>query len=1561
MKKKDHEKKQPPKKTPHQTKDFVPSSMLSHLHSQSSLTLPPSPSYFSFPSILKNDKHEPSTPFPEWTSEDEVNSQFAQGDEEKLFIDPEHEDLSLNFPLYLIKLCDNDIQWDRPKEFVINYYIDKEVMRLYPKKNFAVMREDIKKTYDKNKKAMLNIDAENDEEDDDEDINNYLNNDEETMKMTIYKDFFGIIDKSYDIIISNTTTRVESDDEYYKRKESEEKTKKTARKNTKTKIPKPINDEDRLIYHTASPSSLSPISTDITMNSFTSWLTSIYQMIIDLDIRDVTTKTNIVNNIYPHKDGAPVLSSNGKYIIRLYHMGKPRMITIDDRIPCNKDHEYFLPKCNSIEEIWPALLTKGVLKLLTYKTRHPLYYMNEESNDVSVIYALTGMHVTICDIVGNSKVMNMLAKKFEICEQSEEGNKVYYAMFKTKRTSMMKCEEGLTYNDIVDRIDFSKKRNVNGFVNRTSMKWGTIKSDKKIMQGRVSFVFNNNETNLDDDSISSKQFTRKSKRFPTIVVKKKENLHRRKENLILSNNIIANYLYSVVDFFDNGEFNMKRLRCLDFSDLERVLIDKKVQFKQLALNEKKQYLIARRELKKKQLDEKNRRLNELKENGAQYSLIKVAKNGIEINFFNEYTEEEINAAKKCILNQWTYPPYTYFKEFEVKETLKKEEEKKDDNKEQQVQQKKKKYPAFSWNAELYNEFTNSASTDYSVSKTPITSSIKGTWLTVNDMISSFDKLLIIHNQSCKFSHSIIIDNNWSYFERDVFSDKKEYEVIILSSNDEDNLSSSQESSLIVVFEPFTEKIAPNSTIVNALYPYISFDIIDTTTKQKIQSNIILNHFYSIYSFDKLNPKSNYAIMSNGGSHTMGYIAQVMTDRHHIKNMSKNEYMKEYEGYKESISHIEHSAIEGGKFFLIAKFALCSFTNESEENSIQIKDSDDIKIKITIGYPITYIKKYLRMFLIDASTYHQIELEDEGMISLLKSEFDFEAATPRYYIVIYLRCVFTLKEGAFDISLLCDDPRVKFDLIENIDPYEIVDRYENNKNNLIFSYYIYPSEKISASLSINLYHIIKEIKAEAVKEKGKKSSSESSNMYIESTPLENKTKIILELYHLTKEPSLSFVPSSLKFSYSNQGELVRKWNFFSDIIISNINLEGDLIVPSKPSKDKKVQLPQSNPTFPYLLMCYFDSDESDINIRNNINNDIGYTIRVFSSDSIAFIKDTSKEDHEKQMKDDWESKDEGRALRASKSRKRFIISEKISRKMPIDEEEKKIIDEVRERRSSSVIDHKTEEEGNAPKRKGKRMPTIKKGKGDIKKKEKEATKETEEDYGKNKKVFEYLLRNKSISMTNIFSSPLPAVSNSKSQYILNYIRYAHKDRTIINNVNHMIISDDEYRERKRANILRMFEESEKRFHKVETNNDNQSELNESLKSMTRSLSMARLTQKEKNSPLFEKRNSIMNELKKKEEIVKKMIDTMKDNTMKNFDFAFMASTYKEGVTYVGEKNVTVRQFFKFCSMKKEEQIKNEMKKLSPKDKTYIVKLLEDINYNKWEISEDIISKLKAMVK
>ena len=104
---------------------------------------------------------------------------------------------------------------------------------------------------------------------------------------------------------------------------------------------------------------------------------------------------------------------------------------------------------------------------------------------------------------------------------------------------------------------------------------------------------------------------------------------------------------------------MKRLKFLDFSDLEKDLINKKVPFKQLALNEKKQYLLDRQKLRREKLEEKYKRLKELKEDGIEYTLIKLINQSIEIHdlkFFKQYTEEEIKLAKKCILNNWKFPP-----------------------------------------------------------------------------------------------------------------------------------------------------------------------------------------------------------------------------------------------------------------------------------------------------------------------------------------------------------------------------------------------------------------------------------------------------------------------------------------------------------------------------------------------------------------------------------------------------------------------------------------------------------------------------------------------------------------------------------------------------------------------------------------------------------------------------------------------------------------------------------------------------------------------------------------
>jgi len=97
----------------------------------------------------------------------------------------------------------------------------------------------------------------------------------------------------------------------------------------------------------------------------------------------------IFKKIYPQKDGIPVFNQKGLYWVKLYHMGKPRKIVIDDTVPCSRTGEILLPITENSEEIWPAILTKALLKLFSYKFKSYIY-QEQEIGDLHVIYALTG-------------------------------------------------------------------------------------------------------------------------------------------------------------------------------------------------------------------------------------------------------------------------------------------------------------------------------------------------------------------------------------------------------------------------------------------------------------------------------------------------------------------------------------------------------------------------------------------------------------------------------------------------------------------------------------------------------------------------------------------------------------------------------------------------------------------------------------------------------------------------------------------------------------------------------------------------------------------------------------------------------------------------------------------------------------------------------------------------------------------------------------------------------------------------------------------------------------------
>ena len=119
-------------------------------------------------------------------------------------------------------------------------------------------------------------------------------------------------------------------------------------------------------------------------------------------------------------------------------------------------------------------------------------------------------------------------------------------------------------------------------------------------------------------------------------------------------------------------------------------------------------------------------------------------------------------------------------------------------------------------------------------------------------------------------------------------------------------------------------------------------------------------------------------------------------------------------------------------------------------------------------------------------------------------------------------------------------------------------------------------------------------------------------------------------------------------------------------------------------------------------------------------------------------------------------------------------------------------------------------------------------------------------------------------------------------------------------------------------------------------------------------MTRILRKEQSEKLFKTRNSIKAELDKRCDIVKKINGIMKDKNKTISDVTQILSIYKEATDILGDNNELIRSYFKYCSAKREEMIKQDMKKFTPKDKNTITKLLEEIQTTKWIISEETLN-------
>jgi hypothetical protein len=305
-----------------------------------------------------------------------------------------HNELINNLPLSFLRMTENNFSWLRPEEYLINEKIDRDIKKIYPKKNYIEMREDIKQFYilskekekerkekerlekerlereekekkekeekelkelkqkgkskdkiiakDKEVKRKKSTNVKNEKnsekkekdfskisnlsnkshEEQENSLDALLNDDSFIAKTNLYKDFFVHLTTKPKLKIIPIHERDETDEEYTlrvnetieKQKENLLKFKSNKNKNEKKPIVQKPEDIPRNKIITNLPTNINvkyivdkektaeseKEKKEIRSNlSFISWLSSIFQFIIDLEITDCVTHNSIFSNIYP--------------------------------------------------------------------------------------------------------------------------------------------------------------------------------------------------------------------------------------------------------------------------------------------------------------------------------------------------------------------------------------------------------------------------------------------------------------------------------------------------------------------------------------------------------------------------------------------------------------------------------------------------------------------------------------------------------------------------------------------------------------------------------------------------------------------------------------------------------------------------------------------------------------------------------------------------------------------------------------------------------------------------------------------------------------------------------------------------------------------------------------------------------------------------------------------------------------------------------------------------------------------------------------------------------------
>ena len=190
-----------------------------------------------------------------------------------------------------------------------------------------------------------------------------------------------------------------------------------------------------------------------------------------------------------------------------------------------------------------------------------------------------------------------------------------------------------------------------------------------------------------------------------------------------------------------------------------------------------------------------------------------------------------------------------------------------------------------------------------------------------------------------------------------------------------------------------------------------------------------------------------------------------------------------------------------------------------------------------------------------------------------------------------------------LEVLTNKDNFTLDEVQHVEPLEYSDKYFPSKYGIIFKEKVYVGpDHTSAAMNIKL----------------KKQGTEFDK-------IEGMSKLF-------------------KIQVLDHGKVIYQKQGYNQITLSHFMFRSSHSLPETSENEEEETKHQ------YVIQALFDLHEwPDCKTENDISADISWHLKIYSSETLAIVKDTDKEDREKALKASWEQQEPGRAEKAKRSR------------------------------------------------------------------------------------------------------------------------------------------------------------------------------------------------------------------------------------------------------------------------------------------------------------------------